>query len=505
MSKISEYLNELDYRQLEVLKYSNDPVLFMTDILGLDCEDFHQEWLKAFENNKFMVLLAPRGHGKTTAVGSYITWRIARDRRVKILIVTINQAKANNMMTFVQECLTSNQKIIDLFGTFRGGMEWSRDSIRVKLHDTGIPSKEPTLEVIGRGSRIVSSHYDLIILDDVTDDDACRTEMRRRELEDWYRGPLVGTFMGHTKLINIGTRWHEDDFHSFLMRTSGYKVLTYKALLNQEEYDEGKEDAKVLWPKHLPWDDKMRKEINKDLECEGKPLLPEDALTLQFIRKHQGELFFQMQYQNNIISSGISKFKSHWIDSAIGKFNKLDGILPLGLKRYIGVDLGGEDETSDWGVSTVIGIDESGDIFILDSIRSHGTLNWQTDIMKSLDDKYHAARIGMDAAAQQKSITSAAMRDNPNMPILPIKSTRIEDKDTRIERLAVLFETNRVHLNPELKHLIDELRLYPRAKHDDCIDSVTFALEAAKTGGHIEWNRVADLITARRTYHVTKI
>ena len=59
---------ELGKQQLDILKYSSNPVAFMTDLLGLDCEPFHQEWLKAFEENKFSVLLAPRGHGKTTTV-----------------------------------------------------------------------------------------------------------------------------------------------------------------------------------------------------------------------------------------------------------------------------------------------------------------------------------------------------------------------------------------------------------------------------------------------------
>lgn len=487
-------LDVFDNKNLDILKYSNDPVLFTTDILGLECEWFHQEWLRAFEDNKFTVLLAPRGHGKTSIVGAYIVWKIARDRNIRALIVTINQDKANDMMSFVQSCLSSNQKLVSLFGDFKGNAEWSRSQIRVRQTGSRIvPLKDATLKVIGQGSRIISGHYDLIVLDDVTDDDNSKTEVRRKDLEDWYNGPLVGTFLAHTQVIDIGTRWHESDFHEYLMTKAGFKTLRYKALLN--EPDEKGNGAKVLWPKHLPWDSTMIRELG----------LPESTLTLKFVREHQGELFFQMQYQNEIIASGISKFKPEWIDNSLDKFRKLNGLIPLDLKRYIGVDFGGDDSTSDWGVATVIGVDSKGDIYVLDSVRTHSTLKRQIDIMRALDERYHASRIGMDAAAQQKIMVSTAQKDFPNLPIIPIKPSKVNDRDTRTDRLSLLFETGRMILNPLLTNLIDELRLYPRSRHDDCIDSLSFALEASQEGGTINWDEVANVITTKRIYDMYKI
>lgn len=825
----------IDKTSLDILKYSNDPMLFTTDLIGLECKWFHQEWLEAFEKNRFTVLLAPRGHGKTSIVGSYILWRICRNRNIRILIVTINQNKANAMMTFIQENLSKNDKLIEVFGEFRGYSSWSRDQIRVKqLGKSTVPHNEPTLQVLGVNSRVISAHYDLIILDDITDSDNSRTETRRRQLEDWYNGDIIGTFLDNTQLINIGcipaservlmsdntykninevlpgeevytysdnglqpkkvlasipqgkkevfklhtsntdveatydhpflsynkitknleykklielttddyvvcprkidsvimreipefgknskefmwlfgfmtgdgwvtehpnkegsmryvtcfskgidedlnnkvidyigtlfgynpskirddgvvlyyrnilgrvlkhcglkkgaknkdipdwifqqpvrwriaflrglmdadgtktgldrwsietssqklvkdikrlckisgikstpiyerkrnikapnsklaiktntyhtsisfesyrnkdklyksilgdinlhndfgleqvkyvellgekevydlsiegnsnfiveglivhnTRWHEDDIHSFFVNKSGFKTLKYKALLNEEEIQQGK-PAKVLWPEHLPWNEEMAKEFGKD----------PDSLNLQFIRAHQGEVYFQMQYQNNIVASGLSKFKPEWVDLAITKFKKLD-IIPLNLKTYIGVDIGGEDKTSDWGVSTVVGVDERGDIYIIDSNRTHSSTNRQFEIMKTLDGKYHASRIGMESVAQQKHMVSEVAKNNPNLPILPIKSSWVNDRETRTDRLSILFETGRVYLNPALTHLIDELRVYPRGKHDDCIDSLSFAIEASQKGGIIDWSRVNDVMMAR--------
>jgi len=182
-------------RVKQLLRYTNDPVSFTRDIIGLECKDFHREWLEAFDTHKFIVLLAPRGHGKTSITGSYIIWRIARNRKIRILIVTINQDKANDMMSFIQSHLTRNTKLIELFGEFKGYHEWTRNQIRVKQTSDVDFQKDATLRVLGVNSSIISAHYDLIILDDITDEDNSKTEARRKALENWYDRTLVGTFM----------------------------------------------------------------------------------------------------------------------------------------------------------------------------------------------------------------------------------------------------------------------------------------------------------------------
>jgi phage terminase large subunit-like protein len=434
----------------------------------------------------------------TTIVGSYILWRILKDRKIRILICTINQDKANSMMTFVQENLEKNDKLIHLFGDLKGPL-WSRDQIRVKQGVLGIPQNEPTLKVLGVGSRIISAHYDLIVLDDITDEENSKTEYRRKELEDWYNGPLVGTFLGPIQVINIGTRWHEDDIHNYLSNKAGYVTISYKAFLNQEEFDNGIDSVpKVLWPSMKPWNKAMIEEVNKERLLKKKYIVPIDTITLEEIRAHQGETFFQTQYQNCIMSRGISKFKQEWIESSLNRYRDLNGIVPLGLKYYIGVDLGGEDASSDWGVSTCVGMDVDSNIYIVESVRTHSTINNQMDIMKSLDDRFHASKIGIDSAAQQKSITSMAIRENPNLPIVPIKPSVINDRDIRTDRLSVLLETNRILLNPKLTNLIDELRLYPRSRHDDCIDSLCFAIEVCKEESKYDWNQVANSIKVNK-------
>ena len=103
-------------KEIKYLKYSTDPIAFITDILELECKEFHREWIDLIDKNQFSALLAPRSHGKTTIVGGYILWRIVSNPDIRVLLVTINQDKANEIMTFIQRHLESNEKLIDIFG-----------------------------------------------------------------------------------------------------------------------------------------------------------------------------------------------------------------------------------------------------------------------------------------------------------------------------------------------------------------------------------------------------
>ena len=157
---------------LDSLYYSLDPVAFIEDIIGPNSRPpffkstwFHKEWIDLFEKNKYVALLAPRNHAKSTVVSAYIVWKIVKDPHIKVLIVTINQDMADNTMAFIQSHLEGNEELIKIFGRQKGNSEWSRDTIRV-LRASG--QREPTCKVRGLTGGMVGSRADIIILDDIT-------------------------------------------------------------------------------------------------------------------------------------------------------------------------------------------------------------------------------------------------------------------------------------------------------------------------------------------------
>ena len=219
----------------------------------------------------------------TSIVGGYIVWKIITRPDIRILIVTVNQQKADEMMSIIKGNLESNEKIIQYFGDQKGSI-WSTSQIRVKR--AGWRHKEPPLQVLGLTSSQISSHYDLIILDDIVDDKNCATEHRRRAIISWYNNALMPMLEPGGSVIDIGTKWNASDIHSYLSDLDIYKTLKYKAIIREPTEENPDIEPKVLWPERFPYYDEVRD--NKLI------------VGLKTIRdKHIGKVAFSLQYQNH--------------------------------------------------------------------------------------------------------------------------------------------------------------------------------------------------------------
>ena len=204
---------------LKVFSYAASSAKFIKEVLGLEVKPFHKEWLDLLQDNNRIVLLAPRSTGKSLIISGYLIWCICQNPSIRVLMVTMNSTKADEMMTFIKSNLESNQKLIDIYGEQKS-RNWSSSEIRIKNRGQGRIHKEPTLTVLGVGSSQVSSHYDMIILDDIMDNINCLTRSRREKIEQWYNLALVPMLEPLGKIITTGTRWHSDDFYNYLMDKS---------------------------------------------------------------------------------------------------------------------------------------------------------------------------------------------------------------------------------------------------------------------------------------------
>jgi phage terminase large subunit-like protein len=90
------------------------------------------------------------------------------------------------------------------------------------------------------------------------------------------------------------------------------------------------------------------------------------------------------------------------------------------------------------------------------------------------------------------------LMESTTLPIIPIKTSIVNDRMSRIQRLSVYFETGRIYLNPSMVDWIDELSAFPHGMHDDTIDSLSFSLQASQDIGEelveIDWNSIPSLI-----------
>jgi predicted phage terminase large subunit-like protein len=391
-------------------------------------EPHHTNILTNILSNRISLDLAPRGFGKSS-IGNiaYCIFRIVQDRNIRILIVSNTQTQSQAFIREIKNQLESNQKLIDLFGTFQDYKKWTETELTVQ--DRTSVKKESTITALGATGALTGKHADLIICDDITDFESARTEVQRKKLSEWYRTSLLPA------LEVLGTRYHPLDIYQEMISSGYYAVQTQRAI---------KEDGTSLWPEKFSLEDLLQK------------------------KAELGSLIFSLQFANDIsLAKQGHIFRYEWM--------QFYDTAPANLKIYQGVDLAISDkETADYFVMITVGFEQgTGLYYVLDLYRERISFKQQQDVLKLKAEQWQPLSIGIESNAYQKALGNELIRTTS----LPIKQlTTQKDKVSRAQRRSALFENGKIRIRKDMNILIDELCLFPDAAHDDLFDALDFAL-----------------------------
>jgi len=414
---------------------TQSPILFLREVLEVDLQDFHIEWLRFVQNNRFTVIMAPRGSGKSTVLTvGYTLWRTLTNRNLRVLIVSNTQRQAEIFLRQIRSYIES-PLIMDIYGDIRGNT-WTTNELDFKGHGV---QKETTITALGVQSALIGRHMDMIMLDDIVDEENSSTEFQRTKLWEWYYKVLLPMLEPDGSLHIIGTRWRENDFYSQIMK-SNYATRIYKAI----------NDGKSYWPSKYPID------------------------LLNSLAK-QNPTMFAMQYQNEIISPSDAIFKDEY-------FRYYEELPPY-LDYYMGVDLAASP-TGDYFAIVVIGKNKEGDIFVVDQYRGHLTLSRQFEKIYYYVNEYDPVMIGIESNAYQLAVANELK--NRGLPIKAVSQSK--NKESRAMSLSVLFENGKIYFKQRNTDLENELRMFPRGSHDDMFDALEIAVSLVRKRGDISFS-----------------
>lgn len=244
---------------------------FSEQFLDTKLFDHHLDWIDLIEgkaprwlhqamtyepasSNRVLINVPPE-HAKSTVITiNYVTYRLAVDPNVRIIIVSKTQGMARKFLSAIKTRLSHPNwiKLQTAFGP-NGGYKadsttWSADMIYLGTgRDSG--EKDPTVQALGFGSQIYGARADLIILDDVVMNSNAHEWEKQIE---WLQKEVITRLGRHGKLLIVGTRVAPVDLYKMIRDgqqwTGGKSPFTYFAQPAVLEFDEKPAGWKTLWP-----------------------------------------------------------------------------------------------------------------------------------------------------------------------------------------------------------------------------------------------------------------
>lgn len=421
-------------------------------------EQPHREMCDFIQHpNKKKLLLEPRGSFKSTVAAiAYPIWRIVKNPDIRILIDSEDLANSKKMLSAIKTHFESNETFRSLFGDLRGD-KWTESEVYV-LGRTRV-AREPTIATSGVETPRVGLHFDLIIYDDLHSVHNVGTpEQIEKVVNHWRLGSSILEPEGEE--ITIGTRWHMADLYGVIIeqeieRRKAKLPKKYIVRKRAAEYDDGS--------LHFP--SRLTKEFLEDQKIQ------------------LGSSLYALQYNNNPIDEGVTKFKKHWI-KFYGHYKPNNLIVTSTLDPAISQ----KDASCNTAMVTV-GTDADGYIYILDCKAVKFDPKQVIDLMFETKIDWNILEMGIEAVTFQKVFKYWAWeRMRQTGVFINIRELKTEtdvSKDMRIQALIPYVESGTIMfpgIGPEsltggLRQLYDELVQYPVAKTKDCVDALAYQLQ----------------------------
>ncbi|HDL7336604.1 TPA: phage terminase large subunit [Yersinia enterocolitica] len=440
-------------------------------------------------------IAAPRGEAKSTLVSQlFVLWTIICGIKHYPVIVMDSIDQAYPMLEAIKAELVYNPRLLMDFPDVCGaGRVWQMGTILTR--------NDIKVQVAGSGKKLRGLRHgpyrpDLVVLDDIENDEQVRSPEQREKLENWLKKTVLplGTAGGKLDVIYIGTILHYDSVLSRTLKNPLWRVARFKALIrwpdNMSLWDKWEEilrnngqDGEMLANAYYQ---QHRTEMDEGaiVSWSARPLL-----ALMLIRARDGHATFDAEYQNDPVSGedaifageGVFHFwvnrLTEWIfygacDPSLGlRGNSRDpsALLVGGFNRHSGI----------------LDVVEAG-------IRKRVPDKIISDIIE-LQKIYRCQIWSVESVAFQEFLRTELIKRSAKAGI-PVPARGVSpsaDKLLRIESLQPHMVNGLIRLHSSQTTLIEQLRHFPKADHDDGPDALHMLWALAISGaGHFEFKAV---------------
>lgn len=375
--------------------------------------EHHLQWDTIVTKEDRACVIAPRDHGKSQFFSfAYPLWRIFYKPKLKGMLFSATQEQAIRILDAIKQEIESNPKLMWLKPA--RAKNWSRTMIRC--------SNGAVLKAKGFGTRVRGEHPDFAIVDDGLNDESMYSEVARKRQKDFFYSALTNMVVPGGQIFVVGTPFHEADLYGELETNPAYFFKRFPALDPRTK--------QCLWPQRYSVKSlrKREKEIgtirfSREFLCQAVS----DAMSI-----FPGALFEGSPIEQPLVKLGMPL--KWWQMMGVTIFCAVDIALSAGAK-------------ADWFVIWTVGVDASGNRWIVDIQRHQGLpYHRQKSMIVNIGRIYEPAFIGIESNQMQAVWGDELIRTTD----LPIKKLITDKSKNSLEHgvpsIRTLLENNKYRI-----------------------------------------------------------
>jgi predicted phage terminase large subunit-like protein len=479
--------------------YFKDPPSSMhEELFGLLAEATSQRGAR-------LALAAPRGHAKTSIVSTaYTLWCICYGLEPYMVLVSNTADQARDLLSHIKRELESNTRLLEDFPELSessqvpGPPRWRKDEI-ITRNDIKVTAVGVGGSVRGRKHR--QHRPTLVILDDIENETEVRSPDQRERLNEWFSKAILKLGSATTNLILVGTILHYDSLLARLVdpaKTPGWTARVYKAVirwserqdlwqswetiykgLEEHEGDTGPKAAKAFF------------DTSKAEMLEGTSVLwpqREGYLALMEIRVREGRASFDSEKQNEPTNPEDCLFRESdfvfWDDQFACEQDLINAI--GGNAVFYGAcdpSLGRKGrQHDDTAIVSIVKDQSTGVMYVVDADLRKRKPDDVLDTAIAYNQRRKYQKFAFESNQFQDFLADEFIaRSRARGRQVPVeKVAHTSDKILRIQTLQPLVSAGTIRFCRKQVALLEQLRQFPHAAHDDGPDALEMAVDAAK-------------------------
>jgi predicted phage terminase large subunit-like protein len=433
-------------------------------------------WARRTNNKQFRLILLPRGHYKSTltTIADSIQICLPDDGgnepyprnlgpEVRILIGHEGQEHAARFLTSITSHFRTNALLMALFPKCVPGKGQRMNKTELELPRESFWA-EPTIDVMGVGTKAQGRHYDFLKLDDIYGTEARDSESVHKSTILWIDNIQSFLLTPSTDHIDfIGTRYKFEDVYKHIMDVYDTELVRYVRPV--VEYDPKLDRKVAIFPEQFP------------------------EHTLKILQKNP--TVYNSQYLNDPLA-GDAEFDRAW--ERYYKRIKWDSV-----DRRISYEtLEGKQITQSWleldrliivdpatkGNSGIVVTGTNGDrnpkSFILEAIQKAVQPPELVSLIFQLNRKWQPRAVIIEEVLFSQLFRHWIQREqqvkNEYFRILTAK-TKQRSKEDRVRGLSTWFANGQIWLHESDEELIRQFRQFPGIKEYHMLDALAYGPE----------------------------